>query len=495
MRDGSLPRASEALLADAVGTVAGAALGTSTVTAYIESGAGVAAGGRTGLTALVTAGLFLADALRLAARQDDRRRLRGRRGPTLYPVVASPLIIVGAMIIGTVRDIDWNDPTEGIPAFLTMVIMPLAVSITEGVAFGVVAYAVLKIVAGRARQVHPLLLRVRGAVRRSARYATSCACERAPSEPRDGARRRAAREWRGKPLGCYDVGFRRLTTSMDVQVYKDALLKKRSEILGAGGIKPLQASMENNTRQGDMADQASGNNEVHIQLKLKQTDAKILQAHRGSAVADRKRHLRRLPRLRRADRRSPAERDSLDARVHHVQGKAGFVNDLLQAPAGVLPREAGHPDAARGRRASRRAVRRQQHLPIHHQPRGHALLLAVDRHHVARRRSRDAARRPLRPAAEKGRDAWRAPAEGARARRAGVRRSLAAARRGDDQRAAPRHASRDPRRDARAEALLRAGAPPATSICSAAVPMPSDRASARCCPRGGSNSKLNRVIE
>ena len=65
---------------------------------------------------------------------------------------------------------------------------------------------------------------------------------------------------------------------MDVQVYKDALLKKRSEILGAGGIKPLQASMENNTRQGDMADQASGNNEVHIQLKLKQTDAKILQA-------------------------------------------------------------------------------------------------------------------------------------------------------------------------------------------------------------------------
>jgi DnaK suppressor protein len=65
---------------------------------------------------------------------------------------------------------------------------------------------------------------------------------------------------------------------MDVQNYKDALLKKRVEILGTGGIKPLQASMENNTRQGDMADQASGNNEVHIQLKLKQPDAKILQA-------------------------------------------------------------------------------------------------------------------------------------------------------------------------------------------------------------------------
>src|SRR5258708_32423098 len=65
---------------------------------------------------------------------------------------------------------------------------------------------------------------------------------------------------------------------MDVQNLEDSLLRKRAEILSAGGIKPLQASMENNTRQGDMADQASGNNEVHIQLKLKQTDAKILQA-------------------------------------------------------------------------------------------------------------------------------------------------------------------------------------------------------------------------
>jgi len=65
---------------------------------------------------------------------------------------------------------------------------------------------------------------------------------------------------------------------MNEQELKDALLKKRDEIQGGGGIKPLQVSMENNTRQGDMADQASGNNEVHIQLKLKQTDAKILQA-------------------------------------------------------------------------------------------------------------------------------------------------------------------------------------------------------------------------
>jgi DnaK suppressor protein len=65
---------------------------------------------------------------------------------------------------------------------------------------------------------------------------------------------------------------------MDVSGYKDALLRKKGELFGTGGIKPLQASMENNTRQGDMADQATGNNEVHIALKLKQTDAKILQA-------------------------------------------------------------------------------------------------------------------------------------------------------------------------------------------------------------------------
>ena len=69
-----------------------------------------------------------------------------------------------------------------------------------------------------------------------------------------------------------------VSIAMDETHYKDALLRKRTEILGTGGIKPLQASMENNTRQGDMADQASGNNEVHIALKLKQTDAKILQA-------------------------------------------------------------------------------------------------------------------------------------------------------------------------------------------------------------------------
>ena len=156
MRGNTLPRAKQALLADAVGTVAGAALGTSTVTAYIESSAGVAAGGRTGLTALVTAALFL-----LTLFISPLVRMIGggytAGGTTLYPVVAPALILVGALIIGTVRDIDWRDPTEAIPAFLTIIVMPLAVSITEGVAFGVVAYVILKVAAGRHRQVHPLL--------------------------------------------------------------------------------------------------------------------------------------------------------------------------------------------------------------------------------------------------------------------------------------------------------------------------------------------------
>jgi AGZA family xanthine/uracil permease-like MFS transporter len=156
MRGGVLPRAREALLADAAGTVAGAALGTSTVTAYIESGAGVAAGGRTGLTGLVTAALFL-----LTLFFSPLVRMIGggtpSDGSTLYPIVAAPLVLVGTMMIGGLREVAWDDATEGIPAFLTLVAMPLTVSITEGVAFGLIAFAVLKTATGRAREVHPLI--------------------------------------------------------------------------------------------------------------------------------------------------------------------------------------------------------------------------------------------------------------------------------------------------------------------------------------------------
>ena len=156
MREGTLPRAREALLADAIGTVAGAALGTSTVTAYIESGAGIAAGGRTGLTALVTASMFMLSLLFYPL----VRTIGGGfvvNGVTLYPVIAAPLVLVGTMMIGGLRHIAWDDPTEAIPAFLTVILMPLAISITEGVAFGVLSYVLLKLASGRAREVHPLI--------------------------------------------------------------------------------------------------------------------------------------------------------------------------------------------------------------------------------------------------------------------------------------------------------------------------------------------------
>jgi AGZA family xanthine/uracil permease-like MFS transporter len=156
MREGTLPRARQALLADAIGTVAGAALGTSTVTAYIESGAGVAAGGRTGLASVVTAVLFL---LSLFFYPLVRMIGGGYQvgSTTLYPVIAPPLVLVGTMMIGGLRHVEWDDPTEAIPAFLTLVMMPLAVSITEGVAFGLLSYVVLKTATGRGREVHPLI--------------------------------------------------------------------------------------------------------------------------------------------------------------------------------------------------------------------------------------------------------------------------------------------------------------------------------------------------
>jgi AGZA family xanthine/uracil permease-like MFS transporter len=156
MRDGTLPKARQALLADALGTVAGAVLGTSTVTAYIESGAGVAAGGRTGLANITTATLFLC-----ALFFHPLVRMIGGGYPmgtaVLYPVVAPALILVGTMMIGALTHVAWDEPTEAIPAFLTLVVMPLAVSITDGVAFGLIAYVFLKLVAGRTRDVHPLL--------------------------------------------------------------------------------------------------------------------------------------------------------------------------------------------------------------------------------------------------------------------------------------------------------------------------------------------------
>jgi AGZA family xanthine/uracil permease-like MFS transporter len=153
VRDGKLPRARGALLADAVGTVAGAALGTSTVTAYIESTTGVASGGRTGLANVFTAALFL---LALFISPLVRMIGGGYAAPgslTLYPIVAPALILVGLMMMESVSAIRWNDLTEAVPSFLAMITMPLAVSITDGIAFGFIAYAVLKPATGRAREL------------------------------------------------------------------------------------------------------------------------------------------------------------------------------------------------------------------------------------------------------------------------------------------------------------------------------------------------------
>jgi AGZA family xanthine/uracil permease-like MFS transporter len=169
MRGSTLPRARQAFLSDAVGTVAGAALGTSTVTSYIESATGVGAGGRTGLANVVTAALFLLSLFLFPLVKMIGGGYPAGSGLVLYPVVAPALILVGTLMMPGVRAVKWDDPTESIPAFLTMVIMPLAVSITDGIAFGFVAYAALKLATGRAREAHWIVYLV--AVLFLARYA------------------------------------------------------------------------------------------------------------------------------------------------------------------------------------------------------------------------------------------------------------------------------------------------------------------------------------
>jgi len=159
LQHGKLPRARRALLADAIGTTCGAVLGTSTITSYIESAAGVAEGGRTGLTAVVVAALFL-----LAIPFSPVVQMIGGGIETpagrLYPSVAPALVTVGCLMLQPVSRIAWDEWTEAFPAFLTLVIMPFTFSITEGIAFGFIAYAALKLVAGRWRELHPLVLAV-----------------------------------------------------------------------------------------------------------------------------------------------------------------------------------------------------------------------------------------------------------------------------------------------------------------------------------------------
>lgn len=138
--DGKVPRMSRILLADSISMLAGALVGTSPVTSYIESTAGVAVGGRTGLTSITVGVLFLGTLFLAPLVQ-------------AIPAVATApaLILVGAMMMGALAEVDWRDPAEGIPAFLTVIIVPLSYSIANGLAFGIVSHAVLKLVRGRAR--------------------------------------------------------------------------------------------------------------------------------------------------------------------------------------------------------------------------------------------------------------------------------------------------------------------------------------------------------
>ncbi len=141
-KDGNIPKVKQALLADAVGTVTGAMLGTSTVTSYVESTAGVAAGGKTGLTSFTTAVMFLIALL---------------FSPIFLLIPASAtapaLIIVGFLMISQAGEINYKDPTEGIPAFLAMIMMPFSYSIAEGIVYGVLSFVFLKVISRRFKEI------------------------------------------------------------------------------------------------------------------------------------------------------------------------------------------------------------------------------------------------------------------------------------------------------------------------------------------------------
>ncbi|MGD7025156.1 NCS2 family permease [Rossellomorea vietnamensis] len=148
MKGKSMPRARAALLADSAGTTIGAMFGTSPTTAYIESSAGVAAGGRTGLTSLTVSVLFVAAAF---------------FGPLVSAVsgisalTAPALIIVGSLMMGSISHIKWGELDEAFPAFLIILSMPLTSSIATGIALGFISYPLLKVVKGQWKQVHPLV--------------------------------------------------------------------------------------------------------------------------------------------------------------------------------------------------------------------------------------------------------------------------------------------------------------------------------------------------
>jgi len=144
--EGKMERLNKALLADSAAIVAGAALGTSSTTAYLESASGVQAGGRTGLTALTVAVLFLACLF-----------IAPLAGVVPAYATAPALLFVACLMLRDLGDIEWNDTTEAIPAAITALVIPFTYSIAEGIAFGFITYAALKLTTGRAREVAPVV--------------------------------------------------------------------------------------------------------------------------------------------------------------------------------------------------------------------------------------------------------------------------------------------------------------------------------------------------
>ena len=139
---GNIKNCKEALLADSVGTVVGACLGTSTVTSFVESSSGVAAGAKTGLASLTTAILFLISLF-----------FSGLFGLIPSAATAPALIFVGYLMMKSVTSIKFDDPTEGIPAFVTIMTMPFAYSISKGIMFGVIAYVICKVAGKKLKDI------------------------------------------------------------------------------------------------------------------------------------------------------------------------------------------------------------------------------------------------------------------------------------------------------------------------------------------------------
>lgn len=153
MKNGKLPKAGKAMLTDAIGTCVGAACGTPTVTSYIESAAGIASGGRTGLSSVVTGLLFLAALFFSPLIKMIAGGYQQPGGGFLHPVTAPALIIVGSMMLSSVSKINWDDYSESIPAFIVILMMPMTFSIATGIAFGFISYAAIKLLSGKGKEV------------------------------------------------------------------------------------------------------------------------------------------------------------------------------------------------------------------------------------------------------------------------------------------------------------------------------------------------------